>query len=164
MQRIPRAAVPQSKIEYSQVRLFQADFCGCYTFDQHLGFDADILSAAGWRILRRPIIHERRVSTQSRRLIREEQLSGCGGEAVGPRPRAFLIRKRQSAQIGGEDCSETAGLAYPSHPALRRPSSIWAWSSGRCHGTRRRTNMSKAAGAIAMAFASASFASSMRPA
>jgi hypothetical protein len=31
MQRIPRAAVPQSKIEYSRVRLFQADFCGCYT-------------------------------------------------------------------------------------------------------------------------------------
>jgi hypothetical protein len=36
------AAVPQSKIEYSRVRLFQADFCGCYTFDQRLGFDADI--------------------------------------------------------------------------------------------------------------------------
>jgi hypothetical protein len=63
-------------------------------------------------------------------LIREERLvkrSDCG--------RAFLIRKRQSAQIGGEDCGETAGLAYASHPALRRPSSISAWPSGRCHGS-----------------------------
>jgi hypothetical protein len=45
--------------------------------------------------------------------------SNCG--------RAFLIRKRQSAQIDEE--------AYASHPALRRPSSIWAWLSGRCHGS-----------------------------
>ena len=51
-----------------------------------------------------------------------------------PRPLASASNTRD---IGGEDCGEAAGLAHPSHPALRRPSSVWAWSSGRCQGTRR---------------------------
>jgi phage terminase large subunit-like protein len=45
----------------------------------------------------------------------------------------------------------------------RRPSSMWAWSSGRCQGTRRRTNVSTEAGATAMAFSSASFPSAVLP-
>jgi hypothetical protein len=40
---------------------------------------------------------------------------------------------------------------------------MWAWSSGRIHGTRPRTYMSNEAGAIAMAFSSASLASAVRP-
>ena len=51
----------------------------------------------------------------------------------------------------------------PSHPALRSPSTKWAWSSGRNHGTRFRTYMSNAAGARETALSSASFASAMRP-
>src|SRR6516162_777370 len=78
----------------------------------------------------------------------------------------FLIRPHQPRiprHVGGEDRSEPAGLAHPSQPALRRPSSIWAWSSGRIHGTRFLTYMSKEAGVIAIALVKASFASSMRP-
>jgi hypothetical protein len=51
----------------------------------------------------------------------------------------------------------------PSHPALRRPSSMWAWSSGRLQGTRSPTYMSNEAGAMAIASSSALFASSIRP-
>ena len=46
-------------------------------------------------------------------------------------------------------------------PALRSPSSMWAWSSGRIHGTRPRTYISNEPGAIAMAFSSASLASAV---
>ena len=51
----------------------------------------------------------------------------------------------------------------PSHPALRSPSTKWAWSSGRNHGTRLRIYMSNAAGARETALSSASFASAVRP-
>ena len=51
----------------------------------------------------------------------------------------------------------------PSHPALRRPSTRWAWSSGRNHGTRFCTYILNAAGATEMAFSSHSFASAVRP-
>ena len=40
---------------------------------------------------------------------------------------------------------------HPSQPALRRPSSMCAWSSVRIHGTRLRTYMSNEAGATAIA-------------
>jgi hypothetical protein len=55
------------------------------------------------------------------------------------------------------------GSSHPSHPALRRPSTMWAWSSGRIHGTRCRTYMSNEEGVMAMAFSNASFASSISP-
>jgi hypothetical protein len=48
-------------------------------------------------------------------------------------------------------------------PALRRPSSTWAWSSGRTPGRRPRISASTCAGAIAIACSSASFASAVRP-
>jgi len=57
--------------------------------------------------------------------------------------------------------AEKAG--YPSQPALRRPSSMCAWCSGRIYGTRLRTNISNEAGAIVIAFWSASFAPSVQP-
>ena len=47
------------------------------------------------------------------------------------------------------------------HPAFRRPSSRWAWSSGRSARWRPRTMFSNRFGAIAMAFTSASFASTV---
>jgi len=63
---------------------------------------------------------------------------------------------------GGDGCR--AGRPYPSgHPALRRPSIMWAWSSGRTPGRRLRISDSTCAGAIAIAFSSASFASAVRP-
>ena len=49
------------------------------------------------------------------------------------------------------------------HPALRRPSIMWAWSSGRTPGKRPRISLSTCSGAIAIAFSSASFASAVRP-
>jgi hypothetical protein len=48
-------------------------------------------------------------------------------------------------------------------PALRRPSSMWAWSSGRCQGTSLRTYRSNEAGEVAIAFSSAPLASTVRP-
>ena len=63
--------------------------------------------------------------------------------------------------------SRTDRARQPTHPALPRPSSMWAWSSGRSPGWRSRTyprtQLSNPAGAIAMAFSSASFASAVRP-
>jgi hypothetical protein len=82
--------------------------------------------------------------------------------SLEPLVRALLIGAHQArvpGQLSGEDRCEAAGLAHPSQPALRRPSTMWAWSSGRCQGTRRRTYMSKEPGATAIAFSRAAFAS-----
>jgi hypothetical protein len=51
----------------------------------------------------------------------------------------------------------------PCHPDFRRPSTMWAWSSGLIHDTRLRTYLLNESGAISMAFFSASSASSVRP-
>jgi hypothetical protein len=66
-----------------------------------------------------------------------------------PRPSASILRLHRPCQ--------------PSQPALRRPSTIWAWSSGRIHGTRLWTLVSNEAGKTVTAFSNASFASSIRP-
>src|SRR6516164_9970989 len=80
--------------------------------------------------------------------------------------RAFLVRPHQPRiprHIGSEDRGETAGLGHPSQPALRRPSSIWAWSSGRNQGGRVWIYMSNMAGANAIAFCNAPCASPVGP-
>jgi hypothetical protein len=59
--------------------------------------------------------------------------------------------------------AEAGGPHSSGIPALRSPSIMWAWSSGRSPGWRSRTNLSNRAGAIALAFSSASFASVVRP-
>ena len=51
----------------------------------------------------------------------------------------------------------------PFQPALRKPSTRWAWSSGRNHGALLRTYMSNAPGARETAFSNTSFASVVRP-
>jgi hypothetical protein len=80
--------------------------------------------------------------------------------------RALLVRSHQPRiprHIGGKDRGETSARSHPLHPALRSPSSRWAWSTDRYHGGRPRTDMSNAAVATAIGFSSVTFASSVRP-
>jgi hypothetical protein len=74
----------------------------------------------------------------------------CSKESIRTRPSQQPIGSRRAPHFSRK-------------PALRSPSSMWAWSSGRLQGTRFFTYMSNAAGAIAIAFCSASFASSIWP-
>jgi hypothetical protein len=78
-------------------------------------------------------------------------------------PRNAPISREYPATSAARDRGKASARSHPSHPSLRRPSSRWAWSSDRYHGGRPRTYMSNAAGATAIAFSSATFASSVRP-
>src|SRR6266446_4455716 len=62
---------------------------------------------------------------------------------------------------GGPQAAATRDQPY--HPALRRPSKRWAWSPARIHGAHCRTYKSNAAGEIARAVFSASYASAVGP-
>src|SRR6516164_3645613 len=86
-------------------------------------------------------------------VLSDPRVDGFGAQRLEPAESALFVgfdQPRIAGDIGREDRRETPGLAHPSQPALRRPSSIWAWSSGRIHGTRFLTYMSKEAGVIAI--------------
>jgi len=99
--------------------------------------------------------HSRPASYVPKDPVRQTYLHCLDRGVLAHRRGSFRFREARSVRADRDYSSGS--------PALRNPSSMWAWSCGRCHGTRWRTNMSKAAGAIVMAFASISLASSMRP-
>src|SRR6266487_7174411 len=80
-------------------------------------------------------------------------------DAIGP-PRTFAS-KSQAVRTGRR--RRTPTQLHPFQPALRKPLTRWAWSSGRNHGALVRTYISNAAGARETAFSNASFASAVRP-
>jgi len=77
--------------------------------------------------------------------------------AIDP-TRTFACKSR-AVRIG----RRTSTQPQPFQPALRKPLTRWAWSSGRNHGALLRTYMSNTAGARERAFSNASFASAVRP-
>ena len=94
-----------------------------------------------------------------------------GSWARGARDHATFGRRGNSSETPPKGESKLAAGSAPDSMGLTPPATqpyatLRACARGlfgRCQGTRRRTNMSKAVGAIAMAFANTSFASSMRP-
>ena len=76
-------------------------------------------------------------------------------------PTRDVVRDGRTARCKG--LARSSMQPHPLHPALPRPSTRCAWSSGRNHGALLRTYISNAPGARETAFSSSSFASAVRP-
>lgn len=102
------------------------------------------------------------------RLVRSQEQSGIGSPSA--RQTGFTqigrsaIRQetscgeRRTARCKTEGTTRSSMQPHPLHPALPRPSTKCAWSSGRNHGALLRTYISNAPGARETAFSSSSLA------